>query len=345
MSTPYKVALAGSTEQTVICAQTLLASPDFKLSWVLTPKPKKIGRNQKMTPNPVHQLARDKQLPAVLVEDRIKNSLEDLEKPDFLLVIDFGYLIPDWLLAYPNLEPLNVHPSALPAWRGSSPGQFILLSGQKTAAVSLIKMASQLDQGPIYWQQEFAVKPDWTQTEYYQTSFNLMAKNLPTEMKKIAKNIEAQNTKNEAGDKTKPTKPQPQPQNSPTAEARRLTKEDAFIDWQTLSVVLNHKASSISPKKIQIPDSTTRTKKQPLLQTLIKKVPLKKQAALINQATRAFSPWPLVWTKIPTKKGSRRMQILAVELSPDKKLELKTVKIAGLKKTPWNQVKNIISSN
>lgn len=324
----YSVALAGSTERAVVCAQALLDSENFELDWVLTPEPKRIGRDQKLRPNLVNQLATNLEIPALLVEEglnqEIKLGIKTLEKPDFLLVVDFGYLVPEWLLEWPRQAALNVHPSALPAWRGSSPAQFVLFSGAKTSAVSLIKMTSQLDQGPVYWQQEFVVDPSWTQTEYYQVSFGLMAEKLASLMTQI--------TQSEL-------EPQPQPKNSPTPLARRLTKDDAFIDWQTLVTVRNRVTSSSYPKKIRI----KKVGRQPLLQNLVAQTSPKKQPALIEQAVRAFNPWPLVWTKIPTKKGPRRMQILTTQISSQNKLKLKTVKVAGLKKTPWNQVKNLVN--
>jgi methionyl-tRNA formyltransferase len=71
-----------------------------------------------------------------------------------LLVVDFGYLIPTWLLQLPAIAPLNIHPSELPKWRGSSPGQFALLFknlGRETTqtAVTLMVMNEGLDQDQL----------------------------------------------------------------------------------------------------------------------------------------------------------------------------------------------------
>lgn len=325
---PISLALAGSTEKSLVCAQTILDDPQLDLDWVLTPSPRPIGRQQKKQKNLIHQLAESLEIPALLVENKIDNKIkqgaEVLEKPDMLLVVDFGYFLPNWLIKLPQLKTLNIHPSALPAWRGSSPGQFVILSGQKTSGVSLIEVTDQLDQGSIYWQAEFAVDPNWTQTEYYQVSFGIIAEELASLLKAI---------------ESKELSPQPQPLASPTPEARRLEKEDAFVDWSIIEAAQSVKNSPAV--RVQLKPANLN-QDQTLLMNLIKETQAQFHPQLIKQATQAFSPWPRVWTKLPTAKGPRRMQLLETGLKENGQLELAAVKVAGLDETPWNQVKNLV---
>lgn len=301
------IAIAGTTERTLLCAQTIAEHPQLMVCWVLTPAPKPVNRDQTLTENPVHRWANSSQIPRVLIEKKIdeavKKEVKTLEKPDFLLVVDFGYLVPPWLLELPTQLPLNIHPSALPKWRGSSPGQFVLLTGETTSAVSVIEMTPQFDQGPILWQTEFTVQPNWTQTEYYQHSFELVAQYLPQLILDLA-----------AGQIT----PQPQPPQSPTPLAKQLSKQDSFVKWVEVK--------------------TAMSGKQPA--TAIKGVDLN-SALHLERASRAYSPWPLLWTKIPTAKGPRRMQILKTHLE-NGQLALDTVKIEGLAAKPWPEIKNIV---
>ncbi len=334
-------ALLGSTAKSLVCAQALLDDPDFELSWVMTPKPRPVGRQQKKQKSLVHQLAETLELPALLIDDKLdqktKQGLAVLEKPDMLLVVDFGYFLPNWLLEWLPHKILNIHPSALPAWRGSSPGQFVLLSGQKTSGVSLIEVTNKLDQGPIYWQEQFAVEADWTQTEYYQVSFGLVAEKLTSILKAI-----------QSGELTA----EPQPTDSPTPEARKLDKEDAFLEWSVIEAAqqievsegvneTETKESHSVKDRFKLPSKKLKQKPS-LLMNLIKNVAKEDHPHLIKQAVQAFNPWPLVWTKLPTKKGPRRMQLINVNISPSGQLVLETVKMAGLKQTPWNQVKNLL---
>jgi len=310
---PYTIAIAGSTQHTVICAKALQESPEFEVLWTLTPDPKPIGRDQSVTKNPLHQWSEEHAIPSILVnkkiDERIKNDIEEIStqhaRPDFLLVVDFGYIIPDWLLALPAIAPLNIHPSLLPKWRGSSPGQFVLLYGEKNSAVTLMEMNAGLDTGPIIHQEKFAVNSAWTQTEYYAESFNLISKILVgkiVEFGKTGKKIE-------------------QPQVLPITIARRLKKEDGFISWTELQ--------SCTTTNNQLLAETQRSTNQSLAQ-------------VIEQASRAFSPWPVLWTVIPTAKGEKRMQILKCHIVAGEKIELDQVKIEGQEKSAWVQVKNQI---
>jgi len=220
---PYTLALAGSTEKTLQVAQTLLTDPRFKFSLVITPQPKPIGRQKILTENPIHQFAKKNQLETVLIDRKIDQTTQKkieanfAETPfDFLLVVDFGYLIPSWLLDLPKIAPLNIHPSLLPRWRGSSPGQFVLLNGDRESAITLMIMSEKMDEGPIIAQLAFKVDQTWTQTKYYQHSFNLICDKLGNLIDQFAKGK---------------IKAIPQPISSPTPVAKRLTKQDAFCEW------------------------------------------------------------------------------------------------------------------
>ncbi|MBU0576579.1 hypothetical protein KJ654_02865 [Patescibacteria group bacterium] len=66
-----------------------------------------------------------------------------------------------------------------------------------------------------------------------------------------------------------------------------------------------------------------------------------KLARELERASRAYSPWPLLWTEIPTQKGPRRMQIISANID-DQKLILEYVKFEGMETKSWNEVKNVV---
>jgi len=294
----YSVAIAGTTDRTKLCAEALLTHPQLEIPFIITPAAKPIGRKQLLTLNPLQKFADSNQIPTVLVKNKIDESIKDQvlehQKPDFLLVVDFGYLVPNWLLELPQIMPLNIHPSALPKWRGSSPGQFVLLSGAATSAVTIIKMTAEFDQGPIVWQEEFEVDQSWTQTEYYQHSFQLATQNLTNIILQLA---------------TEEVTLTPQPPISPTPLAKKINKAAAFVKWEEVKTAM-----------------TTD----------------KNKAIQLERASRAYSPWPLLWTQITTNKGQKRMQIINVQLNKSGLLNLKKVKIEGMAAKPWREVKNVI---
>lgn len=288
--------MAGSTHRTTQVAKTIFGDNRFKITHIITPQPRKVGRKQEKVVNPLNQFADENQIETTLVnkkiDSEIKEKLESLKKPDILMVVDFGFWLPEWLLNLPKKAPLNIHPSLLPKWRGSSPGQNVLLHGDKDSAVTLMMMIKKMDAGPILVQLPFEVNQSWNQEEYYQYSFDLICQNLGDH---IADFIEGK------------IKPVEQPIESPTPLAEKITKEQAFIEWNEIKNAIEQG----------------------------------KSANKIERACRAFYPWPKLWTKINTSKGEKRMIIH--QCSTDQgKLVLKKVQLEGKKPSSWNEIKNNI---
>lgn len=331
----YSIAIAGSTQKTLLCTQVLSQDPRFRLQLIIAPQAKTAGRKQLLEPNPMETFGRQKNIPTILIDKTInKIDFEQFisKKFEFLLVVDFGYLIPAWLLNWPKVAAVNVHPSALPRWRGSAPAQFVLLNGEAESAVSLIQMDNQLDHGPIISQYPFVVAKHWTQTEYYQTSFSLITKHLTEDLISLA---------------TKQLTPQPQPDLSPTPVAQKLTKKDSFVPWEKILEATNHFDTLREPQgdmlrpaqhdKAQGNSDIIHNQPDNVMLRLSKH-DLAKQ---LEQATKAYLPWPVLWTLIPTLKGPKRMKILKTHLV-DGKLILDEVQIEGQKEAFFNQVKNIL---
>jgi len=320
----YTVAIAGSTKNTVLMAEALSRDPRFEIVATISPTPKLIGREQILTKNPLQIWSENQKLPAFLVEKKLeKTTFNEMKSIDFLLVVDFGYLIPEWLLKLPKIAPLNIHPSLLPKWRGSSPGQFALLfqdldKNEKQSAVTLMIMNQGLDEGLILAQLPFKIEENWTQTEYYGTAFNLMGEKLADLISDFAEgNIQAQN----------------QAEKSPTVIARRLNKEDGFIDFENL---LRMTADSDS-ERIAI-----KNQEKALLRNLLSEQQDKtEQIKLVINASKAFSPWPGLWTMVKTNKGEQRMRIFSCHLAKNK-LVLDQVQIEGKNPCLFNECKNAL---
>ena len=81
------------------------------------------------------------------VVDSLKDRISDL---DYLIVASFGYILGESILSLPKHGCINVHPSILPRWRGAAPIQRAIEAGDKVTGVSIIKMGSNLDAGPIW---------------------------------------------------------------------------------------------------------------------------------------------------------------------------------------------------
>lgn len=81
---------------------------------------------------------------------------------DFFIVASYGKIIPDDILNLPAHDVLNVHPSLLPKYRGPSPLESVLLNGDPKTGVSIMKLDSEMDHGPILVQNEFTISPEST---------------------------------------------------------------------------------------------------------------------------------------------------------------------------------------
>lgn len=310
----FTIAIAGSTERTRQCAQALAGDPRFHISWVLTSAPKPIGRHQQVTTNPLATWAAEQHIQVVEVETRIdqdvKKKILELPQPDILFVVDFGYLVPNWLLQLPKVAPLNLHPSALPNWRGSSPGQFSLLAGETESAVTLMIMDEGMDTGPVLKQLPLHVEPDWTMVEYYQAAFSLASKQLPDLVSDVI---------------TEKLNPSPQPTDSPTPIARRLSRDDGFVDETLLRWVTETTSLKANP---EIPWGNTST----LIQEAVSWRSIMPDrfdvAQTLECAARAFSPWPGLWTTI----DGRRVKLLELSLNKNARaLNIKTFQREGKK--------------
>ncbi|MCB9813565.1 MAG: hypothetical protein H6772_04125 [Pseudomonadales bacterium] len=319
----FKVAIAGTTEKTVLCAQTLLSNNQFELVWILTPTPKPVGRDQKIIPNPLDLFAKKNNLQTIHVDKKINEQikekiLHEVIKPDFLLVVDFGYIIPKWLLDFPKIAPLNVHPSKLPRWRGSSPGQYSILFNDKHSAISLMTINENLDQGEIIYQENFEVNQEWTSQDYYNHAFNLICQNLTNKIFEYATN---QNITT------------PQPEKSETITAKMLNKKQAFVNWILIKKAMNgEKPTKSDIKRYHLSDLLVNALNHNHSFTLT-----------LERASKAFNPWPQLWTIVPTSKGEKRMKLLNLSIETEtQKLIIHKIQFEGKKPSKWVETKNSI---
>ena len=129
-----------------------LINNKFNIIAVYTQPPKKKDRGMKINNSPVNLLAKEKGIP-VFCPDNFSD-IEVLEnfkklKPDLVIVMAYGFLLPKNILNIPKFGFINIHVSLLPRWRGASPIEYAILNGDKTTGVSIFKIQEKLDTGPI----------------------------------------------------------------------------------------------------------------------------------------------------------------------------------------------------
>lgn len=143
----------GNTKYSTIGARIIHSS--YPLSLIVT---------KKLTSNPVKQMTDELGIPVIetnQLDEIIMDQIKKIE-PDFLVVEDFGLILPTKLLEIPKYAPLNIHHSLLPQYRGPSPAPAAILNGDKISGVTVIKMTQEVDAGDILAQQEYELTPEET---------------------------------------------------------------------------------------------------------------------------------------------------------------------------------------
>lgn len=137
-----------------------LLDEHFEIAGVFTQPDKPKGRGMELAFSPVKELALQAGLP-VFQPDKMRDGralgiLQEL-KPDILVVVAYGRILPDELLELPRYGAVNVHGSLLPKYRGAAPIQWAVLNGDKTTGVSTMYLAHDMDAGDIIYTAETSI--------------------------------------------------------------------------------------------------------------------------------------------------------------------------------------------
>jgi methionyl-tRNA formyltransferase len=143
-----------------------VAVAGFNLRLVVTQPDRPKGRGLELVHSPVKQRASELGLPLSQPES-IKNNAEFRAqlaalKPDAIIVVGYGRIIPEWMLDLPPLGNINLHASLLPKYRGAAPIQWAIARGETVTGVTTMKIDAGLDTGDILLQQEAPIAPDET---------------------------------------------------------------------------------------------------------------------------------------------------------------------------------------
>ena len=136
-----------------------LINNKYKVVSVFTQPPRKRNRGMKVQSSPVHELANHNNI-KVNFPTRLDEEAFDLiksYKPDLIIVMAYGLLIPTKILNFPQYGCINIHVSLLPRWRGASPIEHTLLNGDTETGITIIKLIEKLDAGPIIVQKKIPV--------------------------------------------------------------------------------------------------------------------------------------------------------------------------------------------
>lgn len=139
----------------------LLTQEEIEIIWVVSTPDKVGGRGHEIIKSPVTQLAQEKDLPLFQPEklrnnEAFTSTLASLN-PDVCIVVAYGKIIPENLLAIPPMGFLNVHTSLLPKYRGAAPIQHALMDGETQTGLTIMQMDANMDTGDILLQETWDI--------------------------------------------------------------------------------------------------------------------------------------------------------------------------------------------
>lgn len=152
MSKSLRIVFAGTPEFAASHLQAILQQGVHEVIGVYSQPDRPAGRGQKLVASPVKQLALAHNIPVfqplTLRDAAAQAELAEL-KPDLMVVVAYGLILPQAVLDMPRLGCINSHASLLPRWRGAAPIQRAIEAGDDVTGVTVMQMEAGLDTGPM----------------------------------------------------------------------------------------------------------------------------------------------------------------------------------------------------
>ena len=228
-----RIVFAGTPAFAVPCLRAAAARGE--VVGVYTQPDRPAGRGRQLAPSPVKVEALARQLPVCQPENFKSEAARDqlrALKPDLMVVVAYGLILPQSVLDIPAQGCWNVHASLLPRWRGAAPIQRAIQAGDSESGVCLMKMEKGLDTGPVLLSLSTPISDDDTGGSLHDRLSGLGAEVLSDGLKLLRAGM-------------RPV-PQPQPAEGVTY-ARKLDKAEASLDWTRPAAELANKVRAFNP--------------------------------------------------------------------------------------------------
>ena len=212
-----RIVFMGTPDFAAASLQKLL-DEHFEVVGAFTQPDRPRGRGMELQPSPVKALALSAGIPVFQPEKmRDGAALRQIEslRPDILVVVAYGRILPDEILAAAPLGAVNVHGSLLPKYRGAAPIQWAVLNGDEVTGVSTMYLASEMDSGDLIFTEETPIGEFETSGELFERLMHMGAELLVKTLRAIE-------------DGTAPRTPQ---DHSRASYVKMLDKSLCPIDW------------------------------------------------------------------------------------------------------------------
>ena len=228
------IIFAGTPQFAADHLKLLIDSP-HKIKCILTQPDRGSGRGKKIKSSPVKEIGLDNGIevlqPTSLKDESILRSLKS-DKPDLMLVVAYGLLIPKEVLEIAERGCVNVHASILPRWRGAAPMEYSIYSGDSESGISYMRMNEGLDEGPILEIHKCKIEKEDDLGSLESKFVELSKKSLLNFLKKFEKGE---------------LKETPQEESKATF-APKINSDFQKIDWSCVSSEIERKIRALNPK-------------------------------------------------------------------------------------------------
>ena len=231
LNKPLKIVFAGTPEFAALHLQSLIDSENDVIA-IYTQPDRPAGRGKKLQASEVKKLAVKHSIPIYqpqsLKTEEAQIALAELQA-DIMIVVAYGLILPISILNTPRLGCLNVHGSLLPRWRGAAPIQRSIWAGDIETGVTIMQMDEGLDTGAMLSQYKLTISKQDTSASLYHKLAEIGPKTLIKTLDKL-------------------TELQPEIQDNKLASyAKKLSKEEAKIDWNLTAVQLERNIRAFNP--------------------------------------------------------------------------------------------------
>lgn len=227
-----KIVFFGSPVSALPTFKKLLET-GHQIELVIAQPDKPRGRGKKLVLPPVKALAQELNIPC-FQPPKIRKDPQAVQKiknikPDLIVVVAYGQIIPDSIIYLPRYNSTNLHFSLLPKYRGASPVQWAILNGEEKTGITIFQLNEKMDEGDILSQEEVKIFPG-------EKAFELEARLAEMGAALLVRTISQI-------DKIEPLK-----QNHAQATyALKLKKEDGRIDWTKDAIFIDRQVRAFNP--------------------------------------------------------------------------------------------------
>lgn len=228
-----RIVFAGTPEFAAQHLQALLEA-GREIVAVYTQPDRPAGRGQKLMPSPVKQLALQHGIavyqPQTLRDPAAQAELAAL-KPDLMVVVAYGLILPQVVLDTPRLGCINSHASLLPRWRGAAPIQRSIQAGDASSGVTVMQMEAGLDTGPMLLKVTTTITAEDTGGSLHDRLAALGSRAVVEAVSRLA----AGELRGQVQD------------DSLATYAHKLNKDEARLDWSRPAVELERLVRAFNP--------------------------------------------------------------------------------------------------